>query len=59
MEARREFLRDVRYVELSANYNKNALGKTNQVEVDDLVHFEADFEEMLNNNFHPLKDDLI
>lgn len=52
-------MREVRYVELSASYNKNAHGKINNVEFDDLVHFEADFEEMLLTNFHPFKDVLV
>lgn len=49
-------MREVRYVELSANYNKNAYGKHNNVEFNDLVHFETDFEEVLLANFHPFKD---
>jgi hypothetical protein len=59
MEARRQFLRDVRYVELSASYNRNGHGKFKNLEVDDLLHFEADFDEMVQVNFHPLKDVLV
>lgn len=56
VEARREFLRQVRYQELSASYNKNAKRKNNNVEFNDLVHFESDFDDMLQANFHPFKD---
>jgi len=56
IENRREFLKDVRFIELSSNFYGQSLQKDN-IEFNDLIHFEQDFVDSLRLNFNPLKND--